>query len=70
MKPVVPNELLPVAIHWETLRRNWWGARGFETSSFQNLIDRYADRLMTVDAEADTSQFADVPEGQQPCNFE
>ena len=65
-RPVVPNELLPVAIYWETLRRNWWGALGYDTSSFQNLIDRYATRLMTVDEAADTHQFDDVPEGQQP----
>ncbi len=64
-RPVVPNELLPVAIHWETLRREWWGARGYETSSFQKLIDRHVARLMTVDAEAGTQQFDDVPEGQQ-----
>ena len=44
---------------------NWWGARGYETSSFQNLIDRYAARLMTVDDAADTRQFDDVPDGQQ-----
>ena len=64
-RPVVPNELLPVAIHWETLRREWWGARGYETSSFQNLIDHYVARLMTVDDAADTRQFDDVPDGQQ-----
>ena len=69
-RPVVPSELLPVAIHWETLRRDWWGAQGFDASGIQDQIDRYVARLMAVDDAADTHQFDDVPEGQQPCHFE